>query len=175
MYTSVPILSFINTIHVYLHIYSNILFYMTIYNSSVSLSIHELQERAGVSDGVVVLFLHLKKCGGMTIQDILRKTYNNHNNIGHASEEMRWFFDYPAERIEQWTEELYPHTIIADHFPYGFHILVSPRPYVYITMLRKPRPRLISYYNYLRVATDWEHPCLIQEEGGGVKEGRAFV
>jgi hypothetical protein len=66
----------------------------------------------------------------------------------------------------RWRQELSGARVVADHFPYGLHVLVTPRPYVYITVLRRPRERIVSYYRYLRVASDWEFACQVPGEQG---------
>ena len=157
-----------------------------------SSSLKELHAGRGV-----LLFVHLKKCGGMTLQqEVIEPAYQGwpRGTIAHAPEEMRWFFNEGDEvsvipcrqkwdfidiyhltlsllqqAMLRWTRALSLAKVVADHIPFGFHSLIAPRLFVYVTVLREPRSRILSYYKYLRVATDWEYPCMIADDhdGGG--------
>lgn len=108
----------------------------------------------GASPKAVILFTHLRRCGGTFVEEALLKPFvdakqaankpllcregglGRHHRL-HASDRQSF-----AQAIR--------HTpLVWRHCPYGIHTLVEPtRPYVYVTMLRQPSARLASWFAY---------------------------
>jgi hypothetical protein len=98
------------------------------------------------------LFLHMPKTAGTTLVYVLQKVYGT-DRVYHEPDVYtdscalaNDFLLLPAaerSRIE----------VLCGHFPVGFHALM-PEAAPYITMLREPVERLISFYYYMR-----EHPA----------------
>ena len=106
--------------------------------------------------------------------------------IMNVIEEQRWWFFHSPNTQHRWTtsynegissikeritSEQSLQFILADHFPYGYHsLLPSTYSSLYMTILRNPRARLQSYFEYLKIASDWEYDCKIEEEEEEEKE-----
>jgi len=89
-----------------------------------------------------IIFLHIQKCAGLTIQRMLRRRYGPSvprrllNKMRNASRNGRALADYSPD--DQY---------IQGHFCYGVHREL-PQPYTYFTLLREPVARLVSLYVY---------------------------
>jgi len=92
-----------------------------------------------------LLFLHIPKAAGTTLARIAerhipaRRQYRLEANAQAAIER----FNRMPER------ERKRYRYIAGHFPYGVHEQV-PGPHAYLTMLRDPVERVISFYHFIR-------------------------
>lgn len=112
-------------------------------------------------NGTVLLFVHLHKCGGTSIESIMQKEYAHQGyltpNLGPDKDaRMRSALVKLADGpLEQLRGQLAQYRVFARHIPFGFHALVAPRSYVYVTMLRDPTKRLLSLYGYLRFQEYW--------------------
>jgi hypothetical protein len=109
-------------------------------------------ERAGAAKppphpGYTLVFLHVPKTAGLSLREVLLERNG----------------DRPAFRIitpVRDSERLraLPHAerealaLVEGHLYYGIHELL-PRPCVYVTMLRDPVERVLSYYSFVR---EWE-------------------
>lgn len=93
----------------------------------------------------MLIFLHILKTGGSTLQAILQKQYSE------------WILTNENEKVlnnETIKELLIEHKIekvncLFGHFPYGVHNQFT-KPYKYITFLREPVDRVISLYYYIK-------------------------
>lgn len=98
-----------------------------------------------------IIFLHIHKTGGLTLQRILRQKYApNTAQRGYrflrntlSSNEHEVYSDLESCLKAKKAEDLY----FAGHINFGVHELL-PKPYTYITILREPVSRLISLYYY---------------------------
>lgn len=93
----------------------------------------------------VVIFIHIPKTGGMTLQRILEKQYKFNNTFTINS---RYFY----ESIEQFKHlpesQRAAIKLLQGHMFFGLHEFL-PMPCSYITILRNPIDRIISHYYYV--------------------------
>lgn len=90
----------------------------------------------------LVVFLHLPKTGGSSVEEILRRTYGGYLQAfrGHRQ----------INTAQKFAERIRPNAaVVSGHIPYGVHRYLD-RPVQYITMLREPVSRLVSSYAWLR-------------------------
>lgn len=93
----------------------------------------------------MLIFLHILKTGGSTLQAILQKQYSE------------WILTNENENVlnKETIKELLIENNVEDvkclfgHFPYGIHEQFL-KPYQYITFLREPVDRVISLYFYIK-------------------------
>jgi hypothetical protein len=106
----------------------------------------------------VLLFLHLKKCGGTTVE---RSVFELSGLASLRSElvEHYWRESAEAHWRGQYEQALLHSVIFSGHNPFGVHVFVSPRPFVYMSVVREPISRLVSLHAYLAVASSWTFPC----------------
>lgn len=98
----------------------------------------------------MIIFLHVPKTAGTTLRYIIQyqykpiAVYELYNRRGRSTthsqrlNELKKLPNAQKEKIR----------IISSHFGFGLHEFL-PRPYTYITFLRKPVDRVISLYYYL--------------------------
>ncbi|KAF0817853.1 MULTISPECIES: sulfotransferase family 2 domain-containing protein [unclassified Cytobacillus] len=92
----------------------------------------------------LLIFVHILKTGGTTLEKILQGQYNNiflTNRTGKM---------YTQESIKQLFSENMKKNLncVSGHFPFGIHQLF-PRPFTYMTILREPIDRVISLYFFI--------------------------
>jgi len=96
-----------------------------------------------------IIFLHIMKSGGMTLQRMLRERYGP-TVVSRAGRFARHLVA-PVPRANSLAEALSrkrpQERWATGHFCYGVHDLL-PRPFTYITLLRHPVERLVSLYYY---------------------------
>ena len=97
-----------------------------------------------------VIFLHIPKVGGTTVNKIIDRQYkpntiyrvrdddSRHKRIQDCVDEFKVLPVAEKEEIE----------VVMGHMGFGIHNFL-PQPSVYITMLRDPVERVISYYYYV--------------------------
>ena len=100
--------------------------------------------------GKSVIFLHIPKVGGTTVNRIIDRQYkpntiyrvrdddSRHKRIQDCVDEFKLLPSSEKEEIE----------VVMGHMGFGIHNFL-PQPSVYITMLRDPVERVISYYYYV--------------------------
>jgi hypothetical protein len=92
-----------------------------------------------------LIFLHMPKTGGTTMHAILKRQYRAENTF-RTNPEQHWeslrvfreFSDKEKSKIE----------LITGHMRFGIHEHVE-QPWYYLTFLRDPIQRVISYYYYI--------------------------
>lgn len=92
-----------------------------------------------------VVFYHIPKSAGTTLNSILRKNYPPESIVvsGFSAQE------FMAE-VKTWSpERLAQVKFIQGHFPFGFHETLPGRA-KYFTILRDPVDRVISYYYHAK-------------------------
>jgi len=93
-----------------------------------------------------VIFIHLYKTGGTTLNRIIEWEYKM-SKI--CSVEPTWW-QWSYQRITRWSPgRLGKMEVFKGHMPFGLHRLI-PRPAKYITVLREPVERAISDYYFAR-------------------------
>lgn len=90
----------------------------------------------------IVLFLHIPKSAGMTLRRILKRQYGWYANLTVDSNEFEEKFATLSERKKKRLQA------VKGHFSFGIHKQI-PRPSTYITLLRDPVERVISFYYYV--------------------------
>lgn len=102
-----------------------------------------------------LLFLHIPKAAGTTLSRIAARHFpaSTQYRLGaNAQLGLQRFNDLP-EKIRS------RYRYLAGHFPYGAHEKV-PGPSAYLTFLRDPVDRVISFYHFIRA--DPAHPLYNQ-------------
>ncbi|WP_009634488.1 sulfotransferase family 2 domain-containing protein [Synechocystis sp. PCC 7509] len=99
-------------------------------------------------NNTALIFLHLPKTAGSTLNNIISRQYNSkniYNLYGNADQilELTENFKHLSEKQHQNIK------VIKGHICYGFHELLV-RPATYVTLLREPVDRAISLYYYIR-------------------------
>jgi hypothetical protein len=106
----------------------------------------EGSRRAGYHDAVdaepLLVFLHNAKTGGMTLRDIVGAHYARRQLLNIRGEHRT--LDAVLSRTELRRPEL---SIIEGHIPFGVHRRI-PRPCQYVSLLREPTDRLVSFFYY---------------------------
>jgi hypothetical protein len=94
-----------------------------------------------------VIFIHIPKCGGTTINSILRKNYGkekiNRLRGGNKAKES-------IEKLKKLTvnqQNIY--SVYYGHIGFGIHKFLKNKNFHYVTFLRNPIDRLISHYYYV--------------------------
>jgi hypothetical protein len=102
-----------------------------------------------------LIFLHIPKAAGTTLQDIVIRQYNG--GTGYR------FTGSPA-RLEAFKalpeEQRADHDVLTGHVHFGIHRWV-PGPSTYMTMLRDPVDRVVSHYHFvLQRPEHYLHPIV---------------
>lgn len=93
----------------------------------------------------ILVFVHIPKTAGTTLRVIAEQQYPMGeilplygSDIGQACEVLRALKQSQVDHL----------AMIRGHFAYGVHEAIN-RPVRYITLLRRPVPRVLSLYNYI--------------------------
>jgi hypothetical protein len=103
-----------------------------------------------------IIFLHLPKTGGVTLRRTLKWKYAPHMlNFETLTKPAKSLGDVPlSERRNA--------RVLTGHLHYGVHDFI-PRRCEYITLLREPIARVVSYYYYiLGHPKHWRHAELVR-------------
>ena len=102
-----------------------------------------------------VIFLHIHKTGGSTLDSIIRRQY--------SPQAITAFYHSDPEKTQQYNEfKKLPESakrrskLILGHIGFGLHEFL-PQPSTYITFLRDPVERVISLFYFIRRATRHPH------------------
>lgn len=103
----------------------------------------------GMNDGTVLIFLHMPKTGGSTLQGIIQRQYSidsTYDIDGSGMVALQRSVDYLRSMSGRDLKKI---TCLKGHMPFGAHRLFN-KPSVYVTMLRHPYERAISEYYFAR-------------------------
>ena len=93
-----------------------------------------------------LIFLHIPKTGGSTIYKVLERQYSRAQTLRLESPEIARFKMLPAAQRGRYR-------LIQGHLYFGLHRFI-PRASIYITFLRRPVERVLSFYYYARSTPD---------------------
>lgn len=115
-----------------------------------------------------LIFLHLPKTGGTTLESYLKDVFPLESRwcesdgepppagylYGHRFSTIRGFEDLsryvPYDRIAASMHNLVPTVpLYSGHIYFGFHRALKDRPFRYLTLIRDPVERIVSYLNTL--------------------------
>ena len=107
-----------------------------------------------------VIFLHIPRTGGTTLDKLPERNYSS-NQILNVYDSDR---DQQINQFANLSESRRAnYKCVKGHLFFGFHKLV-PGPSNYITFLREPIGRVLSFYSYARVHPDhYLHQLVVQE------------
>lgn len=92
-----------------------------------------------------VIFIHIPKTAGTSINTLLSYQYGHRGNFWHTTQES-WEIA-KARFIEHIRVHPDDCNLVRGHIPYGWDS-IAPRNYKYITFLRDPLERSVSQYNF---------------------------
>ena len=93
-----------------------------------------------------LIFLHLPKCAGTTLNRIIEWEYDPMRVFSIDP----IFFLWSYKKLNRWpTKRLGRMQVFKGHMPFGIHRRL-PQPSTYITFLRDPVERVISAYFFAR-------------------------
>lgn len=95
------------------------------------------------SSGQVLIFLHLPKTAGSTLARIIQRQYGANGSLAQYES------NSGAELAKLTPIQLKSVRAIMGHFYFGVHEFL-PRSSTYVTLLRDPIERVISYYYYVQ-------------------------
>ena len=114
----------------------------------------------------LVIFLHIPKAAGTTLRDILYRQYEKEyiyeldgQNFVQSQEDFKYLDAKEKDKIQ----------LLMGHMYFGLHGFVSS-PSTYITMLRDPIKKVISYYNFVSKLTSHRDYELIKYQNVSLKE-----
>ena len=110
-----------------------------------------LADRFAAGDpSVVLIHTHVKKTGGSLLEQLLDIEYSHKNIYGHGAENLPGLISRWAQLNDsQARTGLFPqYRVFNWHIPFGFHHFLQPREPVYIALLREPRARLRSAWEF---------------------------
>ncbi len=103
-----------------------------------------------------LIFLHIPKTGGSTLNKILRSQYSRSETVTLHAPKVEEFRALSAARRGRYR-------LIQGHLYFGLHRFI-PRASTYITFLRQPVERVLSFYYYARSTPDhYLYPLLAAE------------
>jgi hypothetical protein len=93
-----------------------------------------------------LLFLHIPKTAGSTMYKVLERQYSRAKTLRLESSQIDRFKTLPAAQRGRYR-------VIEGHLYFGFHRYI-PGASTYITFLRRPVERVLSFYYYARSTPD---------------------
>jgi len=112
-----------------------------------------------------LIFLHIPKAAGSTLNQIIQRQYGPEAafSVYVGDEEIRGVVNQlPAERKRLLR-------VLGGHMSFGLHELL-PQPSTYMTILREPVDRLISFFYYVLRSPDNDHHHLVTSRQLTLKE-----
>ena len=103
-------------------------------------------------DARTLIFLHIPKAAGITLREIIQKQYGPQYVATISAPDEEVYQEVKSLVLEE-RQNL---KVIQGHMPFGIHQLIK-QPSTYITMLREPIDRIISFYYYVLQSPDNGH------------------
>jgi hypothetical protein len=103
-----------------------------------------------------IIFLHIPKTGGRSLQNILLRQYSDDEIVVDAHSKLDEIAAWPEERKRGIR-------YLQGHFIYGAHRIL-PQECCYITMLREPVDRVISHYYFIKRSPSHPLNRVVQEQ-----------
>jgi hypothetical protein len=104
-------------------------------------------------DDVVLIYLHIPKCGGTTLNSILANNFPERERFYVDPHDIKGSREKLKETSESGRMSI---RLLHGHLSFGWHELL-PRDALYFTMIRHPVDRIISHYNYVRFRHNHSH------------------
>ena len=105
---------------------------------------HALHDPGCAVEDPTLIYLHLPKCGGTTLNRLMEWEYPILLTYSIDPSFFRWSW----YRLQRWSPaRLARMRVIKGHMPFGIHRRIT-RPATYITVLREPVERVISEYYF---------------------------
>ena len=114
-----------------------------------------------------IIFLHIPKTAGTTLNSILRKQYEPQQTyfLGASTHEsIRTYQELAVEEKEAIR-------LVSGHTAYGFHKYI-PGSSTYFTFLRDPLERVVSFYHYVK---NYEQHYLHKDIAEGITDIKSFA
>ena len=113
----------------------------------------------------LLIFLHIPKAAGMTLHGVIERQYGKDSVLtkNASIEQVTALYDGLDDKSK---ENL---SVIKGHIPFGIHQFLS-RPATYITLLRDPVDRILSYYYYVLRSPDNEHYHAVTSQNLSLRE-----
>jgi len=122
----------------------------------------------------LIIFTHIPKTAGTSLRHILMQQYGKDavfmfyddptvtpKNADELLNELTSYFPYLPEVNDQNFNGLVKLRAISGHKPFGIHNLLPVNNFHYITLLREPIERVISFYYHIFGRTEHSLECLI--------------
>src|ERR1700716_4282688 len=93
-----------------------------------------------------LIFLHIPKTGGSTLYKILKNHYSRAQTVTLDSPKIARIKTLPAAQRGRYR-------LLHGHLHFGLHRFI-PQASTYITLLRRPVERVLSFYHYARSTPD---------------------
>lgn len=95
----------------------------------------------------VIIFLHILKTAGVTLNGIIYNQYKDKYIIKSPY----WMQEPFSEYIKKFDEEeIKRMEVLRGHFHFGVHKYLPQKKYIYMTFLRNPIEQVISFYYFTR-------------------------
>lgn len=108
-----------------------------------------------------IIFLHIQKTGGITIQRILRRRLGK--SVIERGINLLKGKNNPSSLKQLMQNKVYGDRYFIGHFCYGIHEYL-PTPATYMSFFREPVSRLISLYNFSKInPTAYWHPFAVDK------------
>lgn len=91
-----------------------------------------------------IIFLHIPKAAGTTLHRIIERQYPQEHVLSFGADAVGSLAAFKAMSNEERSEI----QVLKGHLPFGVH-KYFPQPTTYITFLRNPVERIISYYQFV--------------------------
>jgi hypothetical protein len=122
----------------------------------------------------LIIFTHIPKTAGTSLRHILMQQYGENavfmfyddptvttKNADELLNELRGYFRYLPATNNQNFNSLVKLRVISGHKPFGIHSLLPVNNFHYITLLREPIERVISFYYHIFGRTEHSLDYLI--------------